>query len=956
MAGPIRIAVLANASQARRELDSVASSTSSLGSKIGGAARTAGVAAVAGLAVAGAAAVKFGVDSVRAASDAQQSLGATETVFGKFADTVISTSDAAATKYGLSANVYRENANLLGSLFKNQGVALDQLGGKTEGMISTAADLAATFGGTTTEAVEALGAAFKGEYDMLERYGISIKQSDVNARLAAQGQDKLTGAALKAAEQQAKSALIAEQAAQTNGAFAKETDTLAHQQQVLGAQFENLKAKLGTTLLPIVTSVVRFVSEQALPAFERWGTIIGSKVGPVIDAIRTALADLAVKLAPIGAWFAANPELIKGAAIALGIAAVAAAALGVALGVIAVATSPITLIVVAIAAVGAGFLYAYKHSETFRNGVQGIITAFQGFVAAVIPIIQQVAGAIATKWAQIAPQARQVWTSVQNIVQSALSIVRSVIQRVTSTIQAIWKTFGGTILRFITTTMTNIATVIRGAFKVIEGIFKVVSSALKGDWQGVWNGIKQIVSGALSIIKGIVQQGLNVLRTAFSAGFTALKAIASRAWDAVKNAVVSGIAATIAVIRGLPGKILSALGNLGSLLYNAGKSIIQGLINGIESMIGSVKSKLSELTSLIPKVKGPPAKDKVLLRPAGRLIMKGLIDGFKDGEEGVKKSLGKLTELIEKTLKRRFKDDDKAAAAIKTRLAALRDEYAQMTKLGALQDKNTDKIEKARDRYRELVDQAKQYAATVKDSVVSFGSIVGLGVDPETEAVTINGILGGLGEKLNEAARFRQAIESLRGRLNDTALQQLIDAGVESGLATAEALAAGTESQIAQINAMTASIANIGGRLGNSLTQHFNAAGVRAGAAVVRGLEREGRRLDAVADRLANRLLQSVFRGLQQGQRDAQRAQAVGDRMAATRTVAPRAAAQNAPGRPVEQKSKRATADLIDRLLWESTKTNKLLTELINVEIESPTKFGREINRAASNGMRAARR
>lgn len=48
MAGPIRIAVLANASQAKRELGSVAKETSSLGSKLGKFGKAAGVAAVAG--------------------------------------------------------------------------------------------------------------------------------------------------------------------------------------------------------------------------------------------------------------------------------------------------------------------------------------------------------------------------------------------------------------------------------------------------------------------------------------------------------------------------------------------------------------------------------------------------------------------------------------------------------------------------------------------------------------------------------------------------------------------------------------------------------------------------------------------------------------------------------------------------------------------------------------------
>lgn len=596
MAGPIRIAVLANASQARRELNGVASDTSSLGSKLGKFGKVAGAAVAAGLAVAGAAAVKFGADSVKAASDAQQSLGATETVFGKFSKTVVRTSAEAATKYGLSANVYRENANLLGSLFKNQGVSMDELGSKTEGMIGTAADLAATFGGTTTSAVEALGAAFKGEYDQLERYGISIKQSDVNARLAAKGQDELTGAALKAAEQQAKSALIAEQAAQANGAFARESNTLAHQQQVLGAQWDNLKARVGTALLPVLTSLLTVVNAQLVPAFEA----LSNFVRPAVE------------------WFKSLFD-----SVGQGSGTFSA-------------------------------LAAFIQTQVVP-AVQGVVTAFQGYLSVVIPIIRQVADAVMSGWSQIQPQVQAIWTSVQSIITDALAIVQAVVGRVTSVVSAIWQRFGGTILKFITTTMKNVANVLKGAFKILEGLFQVVKSALTGDWKGLWEGIKKILSGALTVVKGLLSQAWNVIRTLTSAAWTAIKAVVAKAWDGIKRAVSAGIAASVKLVTGLPGKILSALGNLGSLLFNVGRDIIQGLLDGIGSMVGAVTGKLGEITSKIPDWKGPRQRDLRLLRPAGLLIMQGLVDGFDDGKTSVQRSLERVTEGIRSGVNRRFR-------------------------------------------------------------------------------------------------------------------------------------------------------------------------------------------------------------------------------------------------------------------------------------------------------------
>jgi hypothetical protein len=102
-------------------------------------------------------------------------------------------------------------------------------------------------------------------------------------------------------------------------------------------------------------------------------------------------------------------------------------------------------------------------------------------------------------------------------------------------------------------------------------------------------------------------------------------------------------------VKTIAGKIVGALGNLGSLLYNAGVSVIQGFINGVTSKIGALKSKLGEITKMIPKIKGPYSKDKVLLTPAGIAIMEGLLAGMKKKWQPVKDFLQKITDKVAAT-------------------------------------------------------------------------------------------------------------------------------------------------------------------------------------------------------------------------------------------------------------------------------------------------------------------
>jgi hypothetical protein len=73
---------------------------------------------------------------------------------------------------------------------------------------------------------------------------------------------------------------------------------------------------------------------------------------------------------------------------------------------------------------------------------------------------------------------------------------------------------------------------------------------------------------------------------------------------------------------------------------------MQGLLDGIESMGPTIENWLSDLTNDITSWKGPPEKDRVLLNDAGASIIQGLIDGMESKYGAVGSSLGSLTKTI----------------------------------------------------------------------------------------------------------------------------------------------------------------------------------------------------------------------------------------------------------------------------------------------------------------------
>mgnify|MGYP000926553605 CR=1 FL=1 len=245
------------------------------------------------------AAMEYVQTSVSLASDLEQSVGAVDQVFKENSATIQAWAADSAQNVGLSTGKYQEFAIVVGAQLKNMGLPLGEVTEQTGNLIGIGADLAAQFGGPTSEAVQALSSALRGERDPIERYGVSIKQADVNARVAAMGLGELEGEALKAAEAQATLALITEQTADAQGTFSREANTLAGQQARLTAEWENAQARLGTSLLPALTELAMFANDELVPILNDVIDEIGPELGAALMEAAPSIAEVAKEFALI---------------------------------------------------------------------------------------------------------------------------------------------------------------------------------------------------------------------------------------------------------------------------------------------------------------------------------------------------------------------------------------------------------------------------------------------------------------------------------------------------------------------------------------------------------------------------------------------------------------------------------------------------------------------------------
>jgi hypothetical protein len=251
--------------------------------------------AAAGAAFAGVTAFVKG--AAEAASKLQQSTGGVEAVFKSSAGQVKAWGQQAASTIGLSTSAYQDLATLIGAQLKNAGTAMEDLGPKTNTLINQGADLAAMFGGTTAEAVQAMSSALKGERDPIEKYGVSLTQASIDAEIMAEGLDTSTSAAKQAATATATLALITKQTADAQGAAAREADSYASVQQRVSAVWENTMAQIGTALLPALSSL--------MDGFAKIAPVIGDVVTPIAELLGWVLqlpGPILAVVASIAAW------------------------------------------------------------------------------------------------------------------------------------------------------------------------------------------------------------------------------------------------------------------------------------------------------------------------------------------------------------------------------------------------------------------------------------------------------------------------------------------------------------------------------------------------------------------------------------------------------------------------------------------------------------------------------
>lgn len=476
-------------------------------------------------------------------------------------------------------------------------------------------------------------------------------------------------------------------------------------------------------------------------------TAIAETVGPIIQAIVTAVQTIAQEI--IERW----PQ-IQATAVAIW-TTVSTAVLAVITGVIAVIASVVSWVqehwgqistiasgiwntVVAVVTtvfdgirdlIGGIVDFFTEHWGSIGALAKGVwdlvLAAAKEIFASLMELVRGVATFFRDNWSQMKETAANVWAAIRFVVETAMQVIKAAVEVGARVIRAVWGAIGDELIAITKIAWELIKSIIGAALTIIGEIIKIAMALINGDWSQAWDSLKKIVEVAFELIFDVVRAAVKII------------------WEIIKG------------IKDLAGEALS-------LLFELGKNVVQGLINGVLSMAGALKDAVAGLIE--DNIPGPVRSILRIFSPSklmeyfGTQTIQGMIVGItKESAELAKSVVDVLNAMIDAA--------DKAMNVL-PRLAKM--------KWGP----------EIADAFALIADLARQAIAAVFNATSSFNKIGLEHVGDSSDAISsVFGAIGAIAEALNKLKDLKIDAAAVQ------TVTQAIDIGVKAVAHTFEQLA-----------------------------------------------------------------------------------------------------------------------------------------------------------------------
>jgi phage-related protein len=383
--------------------------------------------------------------------------------------------------------------------------------------------------------------------------------------------------------------------------------TLAGQLQILHNQFDNVKDKIGTAVVPILQQFTGFVKSNVMPAINNFSDWITNTGVPALKNLTGFITGTVVPdVQNLASWFTNFTGVTNNLTpVLVGLAATLTIALIPAVLALVTSLSPFILIAIGVGIAIAGLVAIFEHfyntNAGFKSFIDGVVKGLQqaaSFVQAnflpamkqigdwistyVMPVLQQLGSFIASQFQPTWKQLVDMWNS------QLLPLFKQLwgaIQQMMPLFQLLGMIIGGLVVTAIGVLIGLIAGLAKGISYFVEGLANVVAGIVR-----VFTGISQVIGGIVQFIVDLIhgkfdklggdlgQIGTGLLNM-FIGLWQAVIGVFQAAWGLVSGIVVGFVQGIIGFFQGLFDKLV-------------GHSIIPDMITGIFNWFGKLPGLL----------------------------------------------------------------------------------------------------------------------------------------------------------------------------------------------------------------------------------------------------------------------------------------------------------------------------------------------------------------------------
>lgn len=211
---------------------------------------------------AGKAVLDFGGDCLRAASDLEEVQNVVDVTFGEAGSAKIEAwAQRAGTQFGLTETQAKKFTSTLGAMMKSAGMAGPEIVEMSQDLAGLAADMASFYNLDFETAFQKIRSGISGETEPLKQLGVNMSVANLQAFALSKGIETTFDKMSQGEQTMLRYQYLMQATADAQGDFARTSDGYANATRKLATEWESLKTKIGSAVIPVAATAVGLLND-----------------------------------------------------------------------------------------------------------------------------------------------------------------------------------------------------------------------------------------------------------------------------------------------------------------------------------------------------------------------------------------------------------------------------------------------------------------------------------------------------------------------------------------------------------------------------------------------------------------------------------------------------------------------------------------------------------------------